>query len=67
MLSLDGFIQSSSLDEHVYHETLAHVPLLSLSDAYVRSAVESESGGLRVFIGGGGEGLLLREVEHAFM
>ena len=49
-LVLDGKIQSTEVDEHIYHEALVHPVLLH------HSRPES------VFIGGGGEGATLREV-----
>lgn len=49
-LVLDGFIQSTEADEHVYHETLVHPALIT-----------HPSPG-RVLIIGGGEGATLREV-----
>ncbi len=49
-LVLDGKTQSTSADEHIYHEALAHPALLLHPNP--RS----------VFIGGGGEGATLREV-----
>lgn len=50
-LIIDGLIQSSQLDEHVYHESLVHPALLAHT-----------AGAKRVFIGGGGEGSTAREV-----
>ena len=49
-LILDGKTQSTSLDEHIYHEALVHPTMLLHPNP--RS----------VFIGGGGEGATLREV-----
>lgn len=49
-LVLDGKIQSSELDEFIYHEALVHPAMLSHPDPK------------RVFIVGGGEGATLREV-----
>ncbi|MEM1963748.1 MAG: polyamine aminopropyltransferase [Candidatus Caldarchaeum sp.] len=60
-LLLDGKMQSSLLDEHIYHETLVH-PAMCLNGAPKR-----------VVIIGGGEGATLREVlrwrtvEEAYM
>lgn len=51
-LVIDGKIQSSRLDEHVYHETLVHPAMVTASDAR------------RVLIIGGGEGATAREVER---
>jgi thermospermine synthase len=51
MLMLDKQVQSSSMDEFIYHESLVHPTLLSLPVA-----------AKRVFIGGGGEGATAREV-----
>ncbi len=49
-LVLDGKIQSSEVDEHIYHEALVHPAML----AHPRPEA--------VFIAGGGEGAALREV-----
>lgn len=49
-LFLDGIPQSSALDEHIYHESLIHPALISHDNP------------TNVFIGGGGEGSVLREV-----
>jgi len=49
-LVLDGKIQSSELDEFIYHEALVHPPMIAHPDPE------------RVFIAGGGEGATLREV-----
>ncbi len=49
-LVLDGKIQSSEVDEHIYHEALVHPALLA--HPHPKS----------VFIAGGGEGATLREV-----
>ena len=49
-LILDGKIQSSELDEGIYHETLVHPPMIAHSNPE------------RVLIAGGGEGATLREV-----
>jgi len=50
VLALDGVIQTTTKDEFVYHEMLAHVPLFALG------------GAKRVLIIGGGDGGILREV-----
>jgi len=50
-LILDGEIQSVEADEHIYHECLAHPPLLLC-----------ERAPRRVLVLGGGEGATLREV-----
>eukprot|EP01059_Diplonema_ambulator_P009498 TRINITY_DN193_c0_g2_i1.p2 TRINITY_DN193_c0_g2~~TRINITY_DN193_c0_g2_i1.p2 ORF type:complete len:319 (+),score=132.97 TRINITY_DN193_c0_g2_i1:51-1007(+) len=50
-LIIDGLIQSSQLDEFVYHESLVHPAMLAHA-----------TGPKRVFIGGGGEGSTAREV-----
>ena len=50
MLLLDGMVQTTEADEFIYHEMLAHVPLLSHPDPK------------RVLIIGGGDGGVLREV-----
>lgn len=49
-LIIDGEIQSSELDEFIYHEALVHPPLI------LHPCPQS------VFIAGGGEGAVLREV-----
>jgi thermospermine synthase len=51
VLIIDGLIQSSQLDEHIYHECLVHPAMLAHA-----------TGPKRVFIGGGGEGSTAREV-----
>ena len=50
MLFLDGFVMTTEKDEFVYHEMLAHIPLIT----HGRAA--------DVLIVGGGDGGLLREV-----
>ena len=50
LLVLDGKIQSSEVDEFVYHESLVHPPMLAHPNPE------------KVFIAGGGEGATLREV-----
>jgi len=50
VLALDGIIQTTERDEHVYHEMLTHVPLLG------HGAVRD------VLIVGGGDGGMLEEV-----
>jgi len=50
VLVLDGFVQSTELDEHVYHESLVHPAMVLHPDPK------------RVLILGGGEGATLREV-----
>lgn len=50
VLALDGIIQTTEADEFVYHEMLAHVPLLAHENPK------------RVLIIGGGDGGMLREV-----
>lgn len=49
MLSLDGIIQFSQSDEFIYHEVIAHVPLLSHPNPK------------RFLVVGGGDGGVLRE------
>ena len=51
VLIIDGLIQSSQLDEYVYHESLVHPAMLAHA-----------TGPKNVFIGGGGEGSTAREV-----
>ncbi len=48
-LYLDGSLQTTERDEHLYHETIAHIPLLRTTPK-------------RVLIIGGGDGGTLREV-----
>ena len=50
VLMLDGVCQLSTLDEFVYHEMMAHVPLFALQEPK------------RVLVVGGGDGGVLREV-----
>ncbi|MES2122887.1 MAG: polyamine aminopropyltransferase, partial [Chlamydiota bacterium] len=50
VLALDGIIQLTEADEHVYHEMIVHVPLLTHGQAE------------KVLIIGGGDGGALREV-----
>jgi spermidine synthase len=52
VLALDGVVQTTQADEFIYHEMMAHVPILAHGN--VR----------RVLIIGGGDGGLLREVLH---
>lgn len=49
-LILDGYIQSSEADEHIYHESLVH------------PAMVLHPNPTKVLIIGGGEGATLREV-----
>ena len=50
ILLLDGVVQTTEADEHVYHEMLSHTPILAHGSAK------------RVLIIGGGDGGMLREV-----
>ena len=50
VMTLDGIVQTTEADEFIYHEMLAHVPLLAHGNAK------------RVLIIGGGDGGMLREV-----
>lgn len=50
VMALDGVVQTTERDEFIYHEMLAHVPLLAHGDAQ------------QVLIIGGGDGGMLREV-----
>ena len=50
VLMLDGVCQLTTLDEFVYHEMMAHVPLMALEEP------------ARVLVVGGGDGGVLREV-----
>jgi spermidine synthase len=52
VLALDGIIQCTQADEYVYHEMLAHVPLIAHGKAK------------NVLIIGGGDGGMLREVSR---
>lgn len=54
MLFLDGEIQSTSSDEHIYHESLVH-PVMT-------STFALKQRGLEVLVVGGGEGATVREV-----
>jgi len=57
VLLIDGEVQSCSADEYIYHETLVH-PAMALQRVLLRHKAD----GVRVFVGGGGEGATLREV-----
>ena len=50
VMALDGVVQTTERDEFIYHEMMAHVPLLAHGNAK------------RVLIIGGGDGGMLREV-----
>lgn len=50
VMTLDGVVQTTEKDEFIYHEMMAHVPILSHGMAK------------RVLIIGGGDGAMLREV-----
>jgi spermidine synthase len=50
VMTLDGVVQTTELDEFIYHEMMAHVPLFAHGNAR------------RVLIIGGGDGGMLREV-----
>ena len=50
VLILDGVFQLTTLDEFIYHEMMAHVPLMALDEPR------------RVLVIGGGDGGVLREV-----
>ena len=50
VMALDGVVQTTERDEFIYHEMLAHTPILAHGDAK------------RVLIVGGGDGGMLREV-----
>lgn len=50
VMALDGIIQTTEKDEFIYHEMLAHVPILAHGEAK------------KVLIIGGGDGGMLREV-----
>jgi len=50
VMSLDGVVQTTEADEFVYHEMMAHVPILAHGAAQ------------KVLIIGGGDGGLLREI-----
>jgi len=54
LLFLDGELQSSSRDEHIYHESLVH-PVMA-------SAAAQFGTPLKVLVVGGGEGATVREV-----
>jgi spermidine synthase len=50
LLALDGFVQTTELDEHCYHEMLGHVAACSHPDP------------VRALVIGGGDGGLVREI-----
>ncbi|WP_259781769.1 polyamine aminopropyltransferase [Aestuariispira ectoiniformans] len=50
VMALDGIVQTTEGDEHIYHEMMAHVPILAHGQAS------------RVLIVGGGDGGMAREV-----
>jgi len=50
VMTLDGIVQTTEVDEFIYHEMMAHVPLFAHGNAR------------RVLIVGGGDGGMLREV-----
>lgn len=50
VMTLDGVVQTTEADEFIYHEMLAHIPLIAHGNAK------------RVLIIGGGDGGMLREV-----
>lgn len=52
VMALDGVVQTTERDEFIYHEMLAHVPILAHGRAH------------RVLIVGGGDGGMLREVSR---
>jgi spermidine synthase len=51
VMLLDGVVQVTTADEFIYHEMMAHVPLVALGDR-----------AKRVLVVGGGDGGILREV-----
>lgn len=54
VLALDGIIQTTTKDEHIYHEMMVHVPVLAHGNVK------------KVLIVGGGDGGILREtLKHA--
>lgn len=61
VLTLDGHIQLSTLDEFAYHEALVHIPLLALADGSGGGPLYSR-GQLRALVVGGGDGGVLREL-----
>ncbi len=52
VMTLDGIVQTTEKDEFIYHEMMAHVPILAHGHAR------------RVLIIGGGDGAMLREVSR---
>ncbi|VFP82135.1 polyamine aminopropyltransferase [Candidatus Erwinia haradaeae] len=52
ILALDGIVQTTESDEFIYHEMMAHVPLLAHGNAR------------KVLIIGGGDGAMLREISY---
>ena len=60
VLALDGIVQTTSADEHIYHEMMSHVPLMALNSLDKKD--------ITVAIIGGGDGGVLREVvKHNFV
>ena len=63
VLALDGVVQTTTADEFIYHEMLAHVPMLGRPGA----SIDKEQP-CAVLIVGGGDGGTLREVlRHPFV
>lgn len=65
VLALDGVVQCTTRDEHIYHEMMVHVPLMSKCMRKNAQGGEKECGSDRdlvVAIIGGGDGGVLREV-----
>ena len=54
VMALDGIVQTTEGDEYIYHEMLAHVPILAVKAAKGRVG--------KVLIVGGGDGGCIREV-----
>jgi len=59
VMALDGIVQTTEGDEFIYHEMLAHVPILAVRAAK-RAGAKGRVG--KVLIVGGGDGGCLREV-----
>ena len=63
VMALDGIVQTTEGDEFVYHEMLAHVPILAVKAAKGAGAKGRVD---KVLIVGGGDGGCIREVmKHA--
>lgn len=59
VMALDGIVQTTEGDEFIYHEMLAHVPILAVKAVQGRAAKGRVN---KVLIVGGGDGGCIREV-----